>query len=227
MLISVSTTAPRRSQRYTPPKRALGRAAGVVPARDRVGRPGGGRGRDAPGASGEPDGRDPRVAQDAHDTPGGPGAAPAGRRIVAALVDAAVVPVAVLTAAEVAWRTGVLRAVGVTPAGWARWSYSFPRVAWTVAALAVAYHGLCTVLWGRTVGKRLTGLAIVTSDGGRVRLPRALWRAAWSATIYVPAVVAPIVLTSGWLAVIGRRRQSLPDRAAGTRVIRLHNGEDR
>jgi uncharacterized RDD family membrane protein YckC len=157
-------------------------------------------------------GRMPRAAE--------PARAPAGRRTVAAVVDGAAVLTVVLGGAELAWRTGALRALGVSAAGWVDWAWSFNRVAWTLAGVAVLYHGLCTVLWQRTPGKLLAGLRVEADGGGRLPPARALWRAAWSATTFIPSLITPLLVTAAWLASVLGGRRSLADRAAGSRVVR-------
>lgn len=214
MLTVVSAVTPRRSKRYTPPAsragarlgRRLGdsarrrapaadRAAATDPARDRA-------------AAGRRRGR-------ASASPGVGG----GRRLAAAAIDALLVPAVVVGAAELAWSSGALRLAGVGAAGWETWSRSYVLVAWTVTAVAAAYHGVCTAARHRTPGKALAGLAVVTDDGRGPRPAVALWRAAWSAVIYAPVVLAPVVVVvTGWLSLTGAGR-SIADRAAGTRVV--------
>ncbi|HEY7071452.1 MAG TPA: RDD family protein [Acidimicrobiales bacterium] len=149
-----------------------------------------------------------------------PTTAPAGRRTVAAVLDGAAVITLVLGGAELGWRTGALPALGVSAAGWVDWAWSFHRVAWTMAGVAVVYHGVCTALWQRTPGKRLAGLRIEAETGGPLTPGRALWRGLWSATTFIPSVVTPLVVTGGWLASARGGRRSLADRAAGSRVVR-------
>jgi len=146
--------------------------------------------------------------------------APAGRRTVAAVVDGLAVLAVVLGGAELGWRTGALRALGVSAAGWVDWSWSFHRVAWTLVGVAVVYHGLCTALWQRTPGKLLAGLRVEADGGGRLPPARALWRAAWSATTFIPSLITPLLVTGAWLASVVGGRRSLADRAAGSRVVR-------
>jgi uncharacterized RDD family membrane protein YckC len=146
------------------------------------------------------------------------------RRVMAALIDAVLVPAVVLGTAELAWWTGALGLAGVSEAGWVTWSRSYPLVAWAVTGAAFAYHGLCAARWGRTVGKRAMGLAIVTDDdgdgGGRPGVALSLWRAAWSAAIFAPTILAPAVVVVGWAGVSTASHRSLADRAAGTLVVR-------
>jgi uncharacterized RDD family membrane protein YckC len=146
---------------------------------------------------------------------------PLGRRLTAAAVDLTVVPVAVLAVAEAAWRTGLLGLVGVSPAGWRAWSWSFPAVAWTVAAAALAYHAAFVARWGATPGKLLCGLRVEARDGGAPVGPaRALGRGTCAAALYLPWVAAPLLAVAGALSVAAGSRRSPADRAAGTRVVR-------
>lgn len=152
--------------------------------------------------------------------PDAPARAPVGRRLVAALVDLALVPVVVLVVAEALWRTGALRLAGVSQAGWISWSWSFGRVAWTVAAAALAYNTVAVARWGRTVGTWVAGLRVETASGGRVGPLRALGRGAVGAAVYLPSVLAPVLVVVGWVTVAMGERRSPADRAAGTRVVR-------
>ncbi len=162
----------------------------------------------------------PAAARAAQAVPAVAVRAPLGRRLVAGLVDLTLVPVVLLVVAEVAWRAGALRLLGVSSAGWVAWSWSFTRVAWTVAVAALAYHALCTARWGRTLGKRVVGLRVEMTAGGPVGLWRALWRGMWGAAVYLPSVLAPVLVVVGWMAVATGERRSPADRAAGTRVVR-------
>jgi uncharacterized RDD family membrane protein YckC len=152
--------------------------------------------------------------------PEAPARAPVGRRLVAALVDLTLVPVAVLAVAEALWRTGALSLAGVSPAGWVAWSWSFGRVAWTVAAAALAYNTVGVARWGGTVGTWVAGLRVETADGGRVGPLRALGRGSVGAAVYLPSVLAPVLVVVGWVTVAAGERRSPADRAAGTRVVR-------
>jgi uncharacterized RDD family membrane protein YckC len=109
----------------------------------------------------------------------------------------------------------------------------FPReTAQTVVApLALAgaflvYEALQLALWGRTLGKRLTGLRVVSADGERLRGSQAVVR---SVIYALPPAARPVPVLNVlagifWLAEIGLlfegvHRQALHDRAAGTLVI--------
>ena len=183
---ATTTTSPRASRRYTPPRRTA--TSGPTAARAR---------------------RNVETVR-----------APAGRRTFAAVVDGVAVLAIVLGGAELGWRTGALRVLGVSTDGWVDWAWSFHRVAWTLAVVAVIYHGLCTALWQRTPGKLLAGLRVEAEGGGRLTPARALWRGAWSATTFIPSLITPLLVTGAWLASAVGGRRSLADRAAGSRVVR-------
>lgn len=174
----------------------------------------------------------PRRAVSAAGSPGpraaavpAPAAAPVARRALAAVVDGVAVVLGVICLAEAGWRTGLWRAMGASTAGWVDWAWSFHKVAWTMVATAVVYHGLTTALWQASPGKRLAGLRVEVVAGGRPPARLAWWRALWSATTFIPSVVTPLVVTAGWLATAGGSRRSLADRAAGTRVVRARRGK--
>ena len=95
-----------------------------------------------------------------------------------------------------------------------------------IAILPFAYEAVQLALWGRTVGKRLTGIRVVSADGARLRPSQALVRSA----IYAlppaarPVPVLNVIAGIFWLAEIGllfegEHRQALHDRAVGTLVI--------
>jgi uncharacterized RDD family membrane protein YckC len=152
--------------------------------------------------------------------PDRPPVAAAWRRVGAALLDALVPAVVVIAGADLAWAAGLLRLAGVSDAGWVAWSWSFHRVAWTVAAAAFAYQAVCVGRWQATPGKRALGLRVARSDGGRPGWRTALWRAAWPAAVFVPTFISPLVLAAGWMVVADGQRRSLGDHAAGTLVQR-------
>jgi uncharacterized RDD family membrane protein YckC len=146
--------------------------------------------------------------------------AAAWRRAGAALLDAVVPAVVVIAGADLAWAAGLLRLAGVSDAGWVAWSWSFHRVAWTVAAAAFAYQAVCVGRWQATLGKRALGLRVARHDGGRPGWRTALWRAAWPAAVFVPTFISPLVLAAGWMVLADGQRRSLGDHAAGTLVQR-------
>ncbi|MCO6004329.1 RDD family protein [Actinoallomurus purpureus] len=94
------------------------------------------------------------------------------------------------------------------------------------AVVFFIYEAVQLAAWGRTVGKRLTGLRVVSVTGDRPTVPQALIRAA----IYAlppatrPVPVLNVLAAIFWLAENGLQfegayRQALHDRAAGTLVI--------
>jgi uncharacterized RDD family membrane protein YckC len=94
------------------------------------------------------------------------------------------------------------------------------------AAVFLVYDVVQLALWGRTVGKRLTGVRVVSADGRRLRPSQVLVRSAISS---LPPAARPVHILNVlagifWLAEIGLmfegvHRQALHDRAAGTLVI--------
>jgi uncharacterized RDD family membrane protein YckC len=154
---------------------------------------------------------DPIAPVDAE--PEGP-AAPLGPRMLAGLVD-----LAVLLAVDAAVVLATLRATGVEITEVQR--LPLAPLAVFLVLLAVGYLSLCTVLAGRTFGKAAFGLAVVEAGGRPVRLAPAVVRA----LIQVVSVPAAGI---GFLpALLGADRRSLYDRLAGTDVVRAAaNGQD-
>lgn len=98
--------------------------------------------------------------------------------------------------------------------------------AWTwgaAIALAMVYETVCVTLWGQTLGKLVVGLRVVRLVNGRCPL---WWEAALR--IALPGAVAVIpnplaraaALTLYVVAVADPLRRNIPDRAAGTVVVR-------
>jgi len=81
------------------------------------------------------------------------------------------------------------------------------------AVAVVGYPLLFWVLTGQTPGKMVLGLRVVTLDGGRVSLGRAILR-------LVGYVLAALPLYAGfaWI-IVDNRRQGLHDKIAGTCVV--------
>lgn len=135
------------------------------------------------------------------------------QRLVARLVDTLIVGVPIATAATELFSRPAAQTV-VAPVGF--------------ALVFFVYEVVQLVLWGRTVGKRLTGIAVVAVDGAPLRPGQALVRAAIYAlpSALRPVPVLNVLLAIGWLAGVGllfegEHRQALHDRAAGTLVIDL------
>ena len=98
-----------------------------------------------------------------------------------------------------------------------------------VAVAVVIAEALMVARWGRTPGKALFGLTVVTTDGGRVPFVRALVRAAmiWVTTIlggFVLGTAGPEVLVGGFACLAGpmlarRDHRGLHDIVTGTDVV--------
>ncbi len=120
----------------------------------------------------------------------------------------------------------------------ADWSHIGTWLAITAVNVAVlAYFALCHAFWGKTVGKKLGRLKVVTLDGGRVGMGRAWLRAValfggWflinaalltqSTRIFVITYLVTVVyaLTDIIVGLVDRQAQrTLHDRFSGTRVI--------
>ncbi|RAY15336.1 RDD family protein [Actinomadura craniellae] len=138
-------------------------------------------------------------------------AAEPGPRLVARLIDTLVVGLPVVAVVQGAGLSAEL----VLPLA--------------LPGLLLVYEAVQLALWGRTLGKRLTGLAVVPQpDAGRSRLDPA--RAALRAATYAlplaaqPVPVLDVLAGLFWVgnaafALEEPRRQALHDRLAGTRVI--------
>jgi uncharacterized RDD family membrane protein YckC len=135
------------------------------------------------------------------------GLAPVGRRMLAGLVDLALL--AVVDAAVV---FATLRATGLELSAVDRLPVA--PLAVFLLLLAMGYFTMCTVLAGRTFGKSLFGLAVVEHGGRPVRLAPAVVRAA------IQVVTVPAAGIGFLPALVGADRRALYDRLAGTDVIR-------
>jgi uncharacterized RDD family membrane protein YckC len=134
-------------------------------------------------------------------------AAPLGARMLAGLVD-----IAVLAAVDAAVVLATLRATGVDIAQADRLPLAPLGV--FLVLLGVGYLSLCTVLAGRTFGKAAFGLAVVEPGGRPVRLAPAVVRA------LIQVLTVPVAGIGFLPALLGADRRSLYDRLAGTDVVR-------
>jgi uncharacterized RDD family membrane protein YckC len=80
-----------------------------------------------------------------------------------------------------------------------------------------AYYALLEGLAGRTVGKRLAGIRVVSMDGGRPGLCRSLVRNALRMADGLPALNLLGIL----LVLTSPERARFGDRVAGTRVVKV------
>ena len=134
-------------------------------------------------------------------------AAPLGPRMLAGLVD-----IAVLAAVDAAVVLATLRATGLDVAQADRLPLAPLGV--FLVLLAVGYLSMCTVLAGRTFGKAAFGLAVVEPGGRPVRLAPAVVRA------LIQVLTVPVAGVGFLPALLGADRRSLYDRLAGTDVVR-------
>lgn len=98
------------------------------------------------------------------------------------------------------------------------WWFPFAQV-----ALAIAYDTVCVALWGRTLGKVVTGTRVVRFvDGERPPWSRALQRTLLpNAAGAVPIPLAPAFEAGVYLSSISDPlRRGWHDRSAGTLVVR-------
>ena len=133
------------------------------------------------------------------------------QRLVARIIDTLIVGVPVATIATELFPRQTAQAV-VAPIAF--------------AVIFFLYEVVQLAVWGRTAGKRLTGLQVISVTGERPTAVQALIRAA----IYAlppaarPVPILNILAAIFWLAENGLQfegayRQALHDRAAGTLVI--------
>ena len=148
---------------------------------------------------------DPTPEAPAVERPGS--AAPLGPRMLAGLVD-----VALLAVVDAAIVLATLRATGL------EWSQAgrlpLAPLGVFLVLLAVGYLAMCTVLAGRTFGKAAFGLAVVETGGRPVRMAPAVVRA------LIQVLTVPAAGIGFLPALLGADRRSLYDRLAGTDVVR-------
>jgi uncharacterized RDD family membrane protein YckC len=94
--------------------------------------------------------------------------------------------------------------------------YQRTIVVWLV--LAVAYYVVPEWLWGRTLGKLITGTVIVNESGGRPGLGQVVVRTLMRLIEVNPLLMGGI--PAGIVAAISKRKQRLGDMIANTYVIR-------
>jgi uncharacterized RDD family membrane protein YckC len=130
-----------------------------------------------------------------------------GARLLAGLVDAAL-----LAAIDVAIVASTLRVAGLSLND--VWRLPVAPLAAFLALLAVGYLTMCTVLAGQTAGKALLGLRVVEVGGRPVRFGPSVVRS-------VLQVVTVPLLGFGFLpAALTPDRRALYDRLTNTEVIR-------
>jgi uncharacterized RDD family membrane protein YckC len=85
------------------------------------------------------------------------------------------------------------------------------------------YDWLYLVTWGRTLGKMMVGIKVVSAaDGGRLSQGQAMGRSAFFGLPQSLPVLGHIFTLAESMAVLGdQRSRALHDRAAGTVVVRV------
>lgn len=88
--------------------------------------------------------------------------------------------------------------------------------------LAVVYETICLAFWGQTLGKLAVGVRVVRQVNGRCPL---WWEAALrialpGAVAVIPSPLAKMAAVALITIMIDPMRRTLPDRAAGTVVVR-------
>lgn len=137
-----------------------------------------------------------------------PEAAGIAARLVAALVDAALL---VGIDAAVFWLT--LRIAGLEPTAAGAGSIRLAPMAAFFMVLAFLYLVGFTVGGGQTIGKMLTGIRVTGDDGHSVDLTGAVVRA-------LGCLVSALTLGVLYIpALVGADRRAVHDRMAGTRVV--------
>lgn len=96
--------------------------------------------------------------------------------------------------------------------------YSYPLIfPLIVGVLMVLYFAFFEVTWGATLGKRLLGLQVQTTDGGKIGFDKSIIRNI--SKIYW------ILLLLDWIIAVATlgddRRQKYTDRIAGTTVVQV------
>lgn len=95
---------------------------------------------------------------------------------------------------------------------------TFRIALWALALGSFLYRPLCHATWGKTLGKRLLGLRVVTTDGAPLELGKAFLR-------YIGYMISIIPFAFGLLWVVfDPQKQGWHDRIAATYVIKEKRG---
>jgi uncharacterized RDD family membrane protein YckC len=143
-----------------------------------------------------------------------------GRRVIATWVDLFIVGLAyrlVATTLQLpANLSGQLERTATNGDFASRIDHSFPALA-AYFLLAGVYYVMFESLSGRTIGKLLTGIRVVTDNGTRAGLGRILARTAMRLIDGLGGYLVGFLV-----AMTSPRRQRLGDITAGTMVVRVH-----
>ena len=146
-----------------------------------------------------------------------------GRRLVATLIDAALVPAFTLVLVMI---TGVVEdAQDYATSWWALWVFLLAVTAYLILNGALLWQR------GQTIGKWVLGIAIVSAQSNAQDLWRTAPAAFWK-LICLRALFFPLLFIAAvpWLALVpfldqiwifGKQRRCLHDLVAGTVVVRL------
>ncbi len=143
-----------------------------------------------------------------------------GRRLAARVIDYVLVVIAafvffVLMAVVTVILTGSEQ---TTDAEGTLWALLFV-FGWGL--LLFFYDWLYLVTWGRTLGKMMVGIKVVSAaDGGRLGQGQAMGRSAFFGLPQSLPVVGHVFTLAESMAALGDERRALHDRVAGTVVIR-------
>jgi uncharacterized RDD family membrane protein YckC len=137
-----------------------------------------------------------------------------GRRIAAALVDAAVILVLLILIATLFGNDEV--------SNWSLWAETQGRPRVVFLLLTFAYFAGTELASGQTLGKRLLGVRVVRADGskadaGPIVIRNLVRLVDWLPGLYIVGAVTVLAT--------GARRQRLGDLAAGTRVVAVGDTE--
>ncbi len=123
-----------------------------------------------------------------------------GSRLVAGIIDWVVI-----------WIVTIALAIGVTSAE-AATEVDYPGYPFLL--LPFAYHFIATAVWGRTFGKSVFGLCVISEAGTKSRIRQAFIRET------IGKLVSTIVLYIGFIwAAFDRDNMTWHDHMAGTRVV--------
>jgi uncharacterized RDD family membrane protein YckC len=138
------------------------------------------------------------------------------RRLGAALIDFALMTAVFMVMASAFGEVGYRQHNDGTET-WGIWLEGIPGLIYLV--LLIGYFTLLEVLYGRTLGKALTGIKVVALEG-ELTLAKAAVRTLCRIVDFLPMFIPYLV----GLICIGasKKRQRVGDMAAGTAVVRAH-----